>query len=150
MILNDLPILTIDSTTTDNHQGTLGIGTSNLDNSTRAYKKLYSDQVEEAFGLFGNSIDTVNTVARISCSNCDHRSWDEDEFFSNYDTRDRSVDDVANSNCDTCLVESLKLGGMNSNFISLVVLTMLIHISHYILRLMILIYVQFKIIPVRI
>ena len=32
----------------------------------------YFGQVEECFGIFGNSIDTGNIAANISGSNCDH------------------------------------------------------------------------------
>ena len=85
-------MMTIDSTTADNHESTLGTGTNDLETDTGAHTNLYFGHIEGAFGLFGNSIDT---------DNCIHESC---------------VDDETNSNCDTCLVEdeSVRLGGMNS------------------------------------
>ena len=93
------------------------------------HTNLYSGQVEGAFGLFGNSIDTdkinVNisdsncdhesSVEDVLFSNCDHTSCVEDELLSNCDTKE-SVDDETNSNCDTCLVEdeSVRLSGKNT------------------------------------
>ena len=71
-----------------------------MENDTGAHTNLYSGQVEVAFGLFGNSINTGNITANISGSNCDHKSCVEDELLSNCDTKE-SVDDEINSNCDT-------------------------------------------------
>ena len=78
-IINKFSIITIDSTTADNHKSTLGTGTNDLGNDTRAHTNLYSGQVEGACVLFGNSIDTGNIAANISSSNCDHESSVEDE-----------------------------------------------------------------------
>ena len=136
-------MITGDSTTGDNHESTLGTGTNDLGNDTRAHTNLYSGQVEGAFGLFGNSINTGDITANIratNCdhkssvevellSNCDHNSCVEDELLSNCDTKEsvdnetnsncdtkEKVDDETNSNCETCLVEneSGRLGGKNS------------------------------------
>ena len=135
-------MITVDSTTADNHESTLGAATNDLGNDTGAHTNLYSGQVEGAFGLFGNSINTGNITVNISGSNCDHESCVEDELLSDCDTKE-SVDDETNSNCDTkkvgdetnsncdnkemvddktssncdaCLVEdeSVRLGGKNS------------------------------------
>ena len=43
------------------------------------HANLYSGQVERAFQLFGNSIETGNITANINNSKCDHESCDEDE-----------------------------------------------------------------------
>ena len=74
-------MITIDSTTIDNHMSTLGTGTNYWENDTGAHKNLSSDQVERAFGLFRNSIDTGNITANVNGSNCYHESWFEDEYF---------------------------------------------------------------------
>ena len=136
-------MIKIDSTTADNHECTLRIGTNNLGNNTGDHTNLYSGQVEGAFGLFGNSIDTGNIIANISgpncdhkscvddelLSNCDHKAYADDELLSNCDTKvsvddeansncdtEEKVDDETSSNCDTCLVEdeTFRLGGKNS------------------------------------
>ena len=142
-IINEFSMTTVDSTIADIHKSTLGSGTNDLGNNTRAHTNLYSGQVEEAFGLFGNSIDAGNITANFSgsnfdhiysvedelLSNCDHKSCVDDELLSKCDTKE-SVDDESNSNCDTkekvddetssncntCLVEdeSVRLGGENS------------------------------------
>ena len=71
-IINEFPMITVDSTTADNHESPLVTGTNDLRNDTRVHTTLYSDQVEGAFGLFGNLIDTCNIAAKIIGSNCDH------------------------------------------------------------------------------
>ena len=128
-IIDQFTMITVDSTPADNHESTLGTGTNDFGNDTRAYTTLYSGQVEAACGLFGNSTDAGNIAANISGSNCDHiysvedellsncdyKSCVEDELLSNCDTKD-SVEDETNSNCDICLVEdeSIRMGGENS------------------------------------
>ena len=67
-------MITIQSTTADNHESTLSTGTNDLGNDTRAHTNLYTGKVEGAFGLFDNSIDTGNIVANISGSNYYHKS----------------------------------------------------------------------------
>ena len=84
-IIDQFTIITVDSAPTDNHESTLGTGTDDLGNDTRAHTTLYSDQVEGACGLFGNSIDTGNTAAKSSDSNWDHIYSVEDELLSNCD-----------------------------------------------------------------
>ena len=129
IIMDKFPMFTVDSASADNHKGTLGTGTNDLGNDTRAHTTSYSGQVEGACGLFGNSTDTGNIAANISgsncdhmysvedelLSNCDHKSSVEDELLSNCDTKE-SVEDETNSNCDTSLVEdeSIRMGE-NSN-----------------------------------
>ena len=103
-ILDGFSMVTIDSTTADNHDSTLRTGINDLENETWAHTNLYSGQVEEGFGLFGNSIDTGYITANINSSKCDHESCVEDELLSHYDTKD-NVDDETNFNCDTCLDE---------------------------------------------
>ena len=138
---------TIDSITTDNHESTLGTSTNDLENGIWAPRNLYFGQVEGAFGLCGKSIDTGNNTISVSGSNCDHESYVEyelpsncdqkscieDELFSNCDTKG-SADDNTNYNCDNSLVEDkyLRLGCLNS--ISPVVVTMTIHIIHFVLK----------------
>ena len=53
-IIHDFSMITLDSTTADNHESTLSTGTNDLGNDTRAHTNLYSGQVEGAFGLFCN------------------------------------------------------------------------------------------------
>ena len=122
-------MITVDSAPAHNHESTLGTGTNDLGNDTRAHTTLYSGQVEGVCGLFGNSIDTGNIAANISgsncdyiysvedelLSNCDHKSSVDDEILSNCDTKER-VENETSSNCDTCLVEddSIRMGGENS------------------------------------
>ena len=65
-------MITVDSAPADSHESTLGTGTNDLGNDTRAHTTSYSGQIEEACGLFGNSTDTSNIAANISGSNCDH------------------------------------------------------------------------------
>ena len=60
----------MDSTTADNHKSTLGTGSNDLENDTGAYTNPYCGQVEDAFWMFGNSIDTGNVAANISGSDC--------------------------------------------------------------------------------
>ena len=142
-IIDQFSTITVDSVPPDHHECTLGTGTNDLGNDTKAHTTLYSGQVEGASGLFGNSIDAGNIAANISgsyydhiysvdyelLSNCDHRSCVDDELLSNCDTKE-SVEDETNSNCDTkekvddetssnydtCLVEdeSVRMGGENS------------------------------------
>ena len=76
---------TEDSAPADNYESTLVTVTNDLGNNTWANTTLYSDQVEGACGLFGNSIDTGNIAANISGSNCDHIYSVEDELLSNFD-----------------------------------------------------------------
>ena len=85
-IIDHFSMITVDSVTADKHESTLGTGTNDFGNDTRAHKTLYSDQVEGACGLFGNSIDTGNIATNISDSNCDHKSSVGDELLSNCDT----------------------------------------------------------------
>ena len=47
--------------------------------------KPFSDQVEEAFKLFGYSLDSHNIAANTSGSNCDYEAFDEDKLLSNFD-----------------------------------------------------------------
>ena len=137
-------MITVHSTTADNHESTLCTGTNDMGDDTGAHTNLYSCHIQGAFGLFGNSINTANITANISDSNCDHKSYAkdklisncdhkscvedkvlsncdhkssvEDELLSNCDTKE-SVDHETNSNCDTCLGEdeSVRLSGKNSN-----------------------------------
>ena len=100
IIMDKFTMITVDSAPADNHKCTLGTGTNDLGNDTRAHTTLYSGQVEGACGLFGNSTDTGNIAANISGSNCDHIYSVEDELLSNSDTKE-SVEDETNSNCDT-------------------------------------------------
>ena len=113
--------LTIDSTTANEHENTLSTVTNDLEINTGAYTNLYCGQIEEAFGLFGNFIDTDNINANISGSHCDHKSCVDDELLSNCDTGDSSDNEDTYSNCDTCLVgdESIMIDGVNSNSLSL-------------------------------
>ena len=71
-IVDDFSMLTVDSTTAVNNESTLGTGTKDLGNYTLPHTNLYSGQVERAFGLLGNSINTINITANISGSNCGH------------------------------------------------------------------------------
>ena len=71
-IIDQFTMITVDSAPADNHESTLGTGTNDLGNDTRAHTTLYPCQVEGACGLFGNSIDTGNIAANMSGSNCDH------------------------------------------------------------------------------
>ena len=149
-IIDHFSMITVDFAPADNHESTLGTGTNDLGNDTRAHTTLYSGQVEGACGLSGNSIDTGIIAANISGSNCDHmysvedellsncdlKSCVEDELLSNCDTKE-SVEDETNSNCDTkekvedennsnydtCLVEdeSIRIW---------ILLAMIIHVSH--------------------
>ena len=123
-IIDDFSMVTIDSVTTDNHESTLGTGSNYLENDTWAHINLYSGQVEGAFELFGNSIETNSITANISGSNCDHGPCVEDELLSNCDHMSFVKDELL-SNCDTkesidddatCLVEdeSDRLCGMHS------------------------------------
>ena len=114
IVMDKFTMITVDSTPADNHKCTLGTGTNDLGNDTRAHTTSYSGQVEGACGLFGNSTDIGNIAANISgskcdhiysvedelLSNCDHKSSVEDELLSNCDTTE-SVEDETNSNCDT-------------------------------------------------
>ena len=139
-IIGQFTMITVNSTPAES---TLGTGTNDLGDDTRAHTTLYSGKVEGACGLFGNSIDTGNIAANISgsncdhicsvedelLSNCDHKSCFEDELLSNCDTKEsvedetnsncdtkEKVEDETNSNCDACLVEdeSIRMGGENS------------------------------------
>ena len=128
-IIDQFTMITVDSTTADNHESTFSTGTNDLWNDTRVHTTLYSGQVEGPCGLFGNFIDTGNIAANISGSNCDHIYHVEEELLSNCDHKScvddelpsnsatkESVEDETNSNCDTCLVEdeSIRMGGENS------------------------------------
>ena len=68
-IIDYFTIITVDSTTTDNCESTLGTGTNDLGNDTGAHTNLYPGQVEGILGLFGNSINSGNITANISDSN---------------------------------------------------------------------------------
>ena len=98
-IIDQFTMITVDSAPAVNHESTLGTGTKDLGNNTRAHTTLYSVQVEGAFGLFGNSTDTGNIAANISGSNCDHKSSVEDELLSDCDHKS-SVEDELLSDCD--------------------------------------------------
>ena len=129
IVMDKFPMITVDFAPAENHKCTLGTGTNDLGNDTRAHTTSYSGQVEGACGLFGNSTDTGNIAANISgsngdhiysvedelLSNCDHKSSVEDELLSNCDRKEK-VKDETNSNCDTSLVEdeSIRMGE-NSN-----------------------------------
>ena len=82
-IIDQFTMITVDPAPADNHESTLGTGTNDLGNDTRAHTALYSGQVEGACGLFGNSTDTGNIAANISGSNCDHKYSVEDELPPN-------------------------------------------------------------------
>ena len=58
IIMDKFPMITVDSAPAYNHKCTLGTGTNDLGNDTRAHTTSYSGQVEGACGLFGNSTDT--------------------------------------------------------------------------------------------
>ena len=138
--IDEFLMITVDSTTVDDHESTLGTGTNDFRKDTRAHTN--SGQMEGAFGLFGNSIDTGTINVNISGSYCYHKSCVEEELFSNCDCKScvddellsncdnkesvddetnsncdtkEKVDDETSSNCDTCLVEdeSVRLGGKN-------------------------------------
>ena len=47
-IIDQFSIITVDSVPADNHESTLGTGTNDLGNDTRAHTTLYSGQVEGA------------------------------------------------------------------------------------------------------
>ena len=94
-IIDQFTMITVYFAPVDNHESTLGTGTNDLGNDTRAHTTLYSGQVEGACGLFGNSIDTGNIAANMSGCNCDHRSSVEDELLSNCNTKG-SVEDETN------------------------------------------------------
>ena len=79
-IIDNPSMVTIDSTTPDNHESILGPGTNDSENDTVTHTNLHAGQVERAFGLLGNSIDTGNITANISGSNCYiHETCLEDE-----------------------------------------------------------------------
>ena len=44
-IIDQFTMITVDSAPADNHESTLGTGTNDLGNDTRAYTTLYSGQV---------------------------------------------------------------------------------------------------------
>ena len=93
-IMYDFSMITVDSTTGDNHENTLGTGTNDLGNDTGAHKKpvLWPSR--------GSNCDHESCVEDELLSNCDHESCVDDELLSNCDTKE-SVDDETNSNCDT-------------------------------------------------
>ena len=142
-IIDEFTIITVDSTTADNHESTLGTGTNDLETYAGAHTNQYSGQVEGAFGLFGNSTNTGNITVNIKSSSCEHKSCVEDEFLSNCDHKScvddellsncdaqesvgdetnsdcdtkEKADDDTNSNCDTCLFEdeSVRLSGKDT------------------------------------
>ena len=87
MILDDFPMLTIDSTTSDNLVSTLDTGTNNSENDTEAHKNIYCGQVERVFGLFGNFVDTHSITVNINGPNCPvHKSCVEGKLLSNCDS----------------------------------------------------------------
>ena len=134
-IIEQFTMITVYYAPANIHESTLGTGTNDSGNDTRAHTTLYSGQVEGACGLCGNSSDTGNIAASISGSNCDHiysvedellsscdhKSCVEDGLFSNCDTKE-SVEDETNSNCDTCLVEdeSIRMVGENSKSLDII------------------------------
>ena len=79
--IDDFPMLTIYSTTADNHESTLGTGTNDLENDTWAYTYLCSGKAAHAFELFSSSIDTGNMAANISGSNCGHKFCVKRNYF---------------------------------------------------------------------
>ena len=108
-------MITVDSTMADNQKHTLGTGTNDLWNDTRAHINLYSGKVEGAFleiplilvpllPTLVVLIVTINPVLRM-------------KLLSNCDTME-SVDDESYSNCGTCLVEDefVRLVGKNYTF----------------------------------
>ena len=107
-------MVTIDSITVANYESTLGTGTNDLENDTRAHSNPYSGHVEGAGGLFGNLLDTGNITASTGGSNFDHKCCVKDALLSNCDTKE-SIDDNSNSNCDTCLMqdEYVRLGSLS-------------------------------------
>ena len=96
-------------------------GISDWENDTGAYTNLYSDQVEEAFGLFGNSRNTDNSTANICGFTCDHKSCVEDKLLPDCDNRDSNLDDkiILIVTLVWLKKESIRLDGKNSNSISL-------------------------------
>ena len=121
MIIDNFSMLKIDFTIADNHESTLGTSTNDYEKDTGTYTNIYSGKVNESFGLIGNSTNIGNISANISGPNYDHKSCVEDELHSNFDSRDSSVDDETNSNCDACLIENefIRLDNINTNDISL-------------------------------
>ena len=86
-IIDYFSVLIIDLTTADNTESTRGTGTNDVENDNGVNTDLYSGQVASICGLFGNFIDTGSITASISGSNCDHKSYVEDELLSNWNTR---------------------------------------------------------------
>ena len=93
-IIDDISMITVYSTTADNHASTLGTGTNDLGDDTGAHTNLYSDQVDGAFGMFGNSTYAGNITANITVSNCDHKTCVEDTFLSNCDHKSCIEDEL--------------------------------------------------------
>ena len=75
-------VCTIESTTADNHESTLGTSTNYLENDTEVHTPLLWPS-RWTFSLFGNSIDTGITTANINGTHCHHESCVGDEFLSN-------------------------------------------------------------------
>ena len=140
-------MITVDSTPADDHESTLGTGTNDLGNDTRAHTTLYPGQVVGACGLFGNSVDTGSIAANISgsncdhiysvedelLSNCDHKSCVEDELLSNCDIKE-SVEDETNSNCDTFWLRmNLSEWVVRTQYLW-ILLALIILVSHWVLK----------------
>ena len=99
-IIDQFSMITVDSAPANDHESTLGTGTNDFGDDTRAHTTLYSGQVEGACGLFGNSIDAGNTAANISDSKCYHTYNVEDELLSMCDHKS-CVNGELLSNCNT-------------------------------------------------
>ena len=93
-IIDQFSMITVDSAPADKHESTLGTGTNDLEDDTRAHTTLYSGQVEGACELCGNSIDIGNIVVNISGSNCYYIYSVEDELLSNCDCKSCGEDDL--------------------------------------------------------
>ena len=100
-IIDQFTMITVDSTPADNHESTLGTGTNDLGNDTRAHNNLilWSSR-GSLWNCLAIPLILVTLLPNISGSNCDHIYSVEDELLSNCDTKE-SVEDETNSNCDT-------------------------------------------------
>ena len=64
-IIDDFSMMTIDSTTAENHDRTLGIGTNDLENDTAAHTNLYSGQVEGALDYLAIPLRLVTLLPTL-------------------------------------------------------------------------------------
>ena len=145
-IKDDFSVFTIDSTTADNYESTLGTGTNDLENDTGAYKNLYFwPHSRISFVFFGNAIRNGNFAANISGCNCAHKSCVEYELLSNFDNG-------TNSNCDTCSTEdkTIRLDCMKSHSISVCFVDCDHTCQPFFLRIIIVGHVQFRILHLKI